>query len=303
MAIEPQPALLHGPGMLSGLQVWRSATSTRPDDTRALCSRILGLLRTTARQEGAYCLVAVSIRSLDGHPALAQLLAEHPEIVLPREGPGGHAPATQGDVLIQVSAPDEQSRLHLLRPAQRTLEAFCYLDVELLGGRLGDGREAFGFKDGLRAPTHEEIVRDAVISEGPAQGASWILYQRWLQNVERFERLRAPRQADVMGLWPDGAEKNDAPESSHVLLQRWAGGRRPLVRRGFPYRWRGREGLCFLAASRSPDSFVHALDAMLGRDAGGPDALLPYATALEGGVYVAPPDAEWLVERTERLSA
>ncbi len=182
-------------------------------------------------------------------------------------------------MLIQVAAPKADARLHLLRIAQRTLEAFCFLDVELLGDRLSDGREAFGFKDGLRAPTHEEIIRDAVIPEGPAAGASWLLYQRWLQDVEAFGRLREPRQADVIGLWPDGAEKEAAPHDCHVLQQRLAAARSPLVRRGFPYRVRGREGLCFLAASRTPASFAYALDAMFGADGEAPDKLLPYAKA------------------------
>lgn len=311
MSVVPQEALLHGPGLLSGIQIWRGVARMRPEDTRALCARILERLDDEARREGAQCLVALSTQALAGHPAHAALVEERPADVLsskPRAArsrapvpalPPPPLATTQGDVFLQIAAPDVECRLHLLRRAQRTLETFCWLDVELLGGRIGDGREAFGFKDGLRAPTHEEVVRDAVIDEGPARGASWILYQRWHQDLEGFKRLREARQADVVGRWPDGAEKEGAPLDAHVRLQRAAAKGAPLVRRGFPFRAGGREGLCFVAASRSARHFETALDAMMEGEGGGPDALLPWVYTREGGVYVAPPDGDWLFEQED----
>ncbi len=309
MNVIAQRALFHGPGKLSGIQVWRSVAGTRPDHTRALAARILDTLHDEARREGAHCLVALSLRALAGHFAHDALAAELPTPLLPRRGPRGAMPATQGDLFVQVASPDVESGLGLLRRAQRTLETFCWLDVELLGGRIGDGREAFGFRDGLRPPTHEEVERDAIIHEGPARGASWLLYQRWRQDLEAFKRLRESRQADVIGRWPDGREKEDAPNTAHVLVQRAVGDPWPdakgsgFVRRGFPFRASGNEGLCFVAASRSPHHFVPALDALVGANGEEADALSPYAYAVEGGVYVAPPDSDWLFEREVRASA
>lgn len=303
MPHSPQTALLHGPGALSGVQVWRAVASTRPEHTRALAARILDALDDEARREGAHCLVALSMRALEGHFAHAALARESPGAVLPRRGPGAALPSTQGDLLVQVAAPDTEPALRLLRKAQRTLETFCWLDVELLGGRIGDGREAFGFRDGIHAPTKEEILEHAMIPDGPAAGASWVLYQRWRQDRETFLGLRESRQADVIGRWPDGALKEDAPESAHVRLQQSAARQAPLIRRGFPYRSGGHEGLCFVAASRAAHNFGTALDAMIGGPGAENDALLRYCVAVEGGVYVAPPNSLWLFEQDSRAVA
>lgn len=285
------------------MQVWRSVASTRPEHTRALAARILDALDDEARRDGAQCLVALSLRALEGHFAHDVLARESPGAVLPRRGPGAALPATQGDLFVQVAALDAESGLRLLRKAQRTLETFCWLDVELLGGRIGDGREAFGFRDGLEPPTEKEILESAVIPEGPAAGASWVLYQRWRQDRETFLRLREPRQADVFGRWPDGALKEDAPANAHVRLQQDAARYGRLIRRGFPFRSAGHEGLCFVAASRSARHFVSALEWMVGVPGRESDALLRYCTAVEGGVYVAPPNSQWLFERDARVVA
>lgn len=261
---------------------------------------MLDFLEEEARRDGAHCLVALSVRALEGHPAHAALVLEEPGATLPMRAANTVFPLTQGDLLIQVAAPEFESGLRLLRKAQRTLETFCWLDVELLGGRIGDGREAFGFRDGLHVPSADEIRRDAMISSGPAAGASWLLYQRWVQDRERFLRLREPRQADIVGRWPDGEEKTGALPNAHVLLQRPGPGHLPrMVRRGFPFRSAGREGLCFVAASRSVRELRAALEQMIGDGQSSSDAMLPYVVAVEGGVYVAPPDSRWLAERAD----
>jgi len=61
-----------------------------------------------------------------------------------------------------------------------------------------------------------------------------------------------------------------------------------MVRRGFPWRSEGEEGLAFLAAAKSPDVFARALDAMTG--ASGPtDRLLGWARPISAALYYAPP--------------
>ena len=74
-----------------------------------------------------------------------------------------------------------------------------------------------------------------------------------------------------------------------------------FVRRGFGYRASGEEGFVFVALGRTPAAFEDALRVMLA-PAGRHDALLDFATARAGAMYVVPPSAAWLVPDLPSLS-
>ncbi|HEY0095897.1 MAG TPA: hypothetical protein VGB96_16330, partial [Archangium sp.] len=160
-----------------------------------------------------------------------------------------------------------------------------------LGGRIGEGRDPFGFRDGLLQPTREQVKRAALVPSGPLAGASWLLYLRFQQHLERFGRLKPPAQERVVGRTRDGELVPDAPAEAHIHRARasGAGENQLLIRRGFPFRHQGEEGLAFVAATSDPGSYVRSLDTLLGAQGGPPDALLRYATAVGGGLYLAPP--------------
>lgn len=279
-----QSALCHGPGAFSALSVWRASTPF-PDLALELAAQFLD---EAARFE-ARVLLGVS----------PQWAAHAPPPFLPRESEAGRFPSTQSTLLVQVAAETREALMEPLRRLRAIFRGDLTLDEEVLGGRLGIGRDAFGFRDGVNSPSKEEIERIARIAEGEDAGGSWLLYLRMPQDLERFATLRPRAQERVIGLSRDAQPIDDAPADSHVSLARAWRKAATFVRRGFPFRDEGEEGLVFVAASARPESYPRALDVMLGRE-GPPDALLRYAQAVSGGLYFAPPDADWLRHRRGR---
>ena len=142
------------------------------------------------------------------------------------------------------------------------------------------------------APPASRCTAPPSCSTGPLAGASWLLYLRFQKDLERFGRLKPRGPGARGGPHPRRRARHDPPAEAHIHRARASGaGDNPLlIRRGFPFRHCGEEGLAFVSASADPDHYQRSLDALLGRWGGQPpDALLRYATAVGGGLYLAPP--------------
>jgi putative iron-dependent peroxidase len=279
--MRPQEGLFHSPGAFSGIAVLRLDRNTALPQLREVVSAIHGEL---TRTRGLHTVLGLE-------PALLPEAAPTPPAPLPREGPTARFPSSQSHVLVQVSTAQREPLLEALRRTLALSKGVLVLEEEVLGGRIGEGRDAFGFRDGLLRPTREQVQRTALVPSGPLAGASWLLYLRFQQDLERFGRLKPGAQERVVGRTRDGELLVDAPAEAHILRAREAGaGENPrLIRRGFPFRHHGEEGLAFVAASADPGYYPRSLDALLGGDGQPPDALLRYATAVGGGLYLAPP--------------
>lgn len=280
--MTPQDAIFHGPGAFSALVTWDVQRTPEPSVREALAT-----LHRRVREEGRLHLL-IGVRS--------ELWVGMDSGVLPRDVPDVRGfPKTQGDVLFQLAAPGREALLWGLQQLHAVLRGMGRCAEEIIGGRIGPGREPFGFRDGLETPTRERIEEEAVIPTAPLTGSCWVLYLRFQQDLEHFARLRPARQLEVMGRGREGEEVRGAPEDAHVRRMREAGygSNRGMIRRGFPFRQSQEEGLAFVALAREPQRFSRALDAMLGRGFGGrPESLLRYVQPVSGGLYAAPPD-EW----------
>ena len=272
---DVSPALLHGPGAFSAFVRLRAAPGATADTLRE-AARALGSL---GQLPGETWLLPLLAPSLVGRPEVERLL--------PRSGPGGHFPSTPTPLAFQVAAPSREGLVHALRRAEAAVAGTAVVDDELLGGKLGDGREPFGFRDGLWVPTPDEVRGVARIPDGPLAGGSWVLAARFVQQVEAFHRLPPHEQEQAVGRTRDGEWISHAPPGAHAHEQA-AVSRGWLIRRGFPWRAFSEEGLLFVAAAREPAAFERALDAMTG--ASGPvDRLLAWTRPVSAAVYFAPP--------------
>jgi porphyrinogen peroxidase len=277
----PQEGLFHSPGAFSGITILRLVRDVALSQLRDVVSALHHELSTT---RGLHAVLGLQPTLLPGAPP--------PPALLPREGPTARFPSSQSHVLVQVSAGNRELLLGSLRRVLALSKGVLSLEEEVLGGRIGEGRDAFGFRDGLVKPTREQVKHTALVSSGPLAGASWLLYLRFQQDLERFGRLKERAQAHVVGRTREGELVVDPPAEAHILRARAAGGGGDnplLIRRGFPFRHAGEEGLAFVAASADPDSYRRSLDALLGAGGQTPDALLRYATPVGGGLYLAPP--------------
>lgn len=280
MSMQPQQALFHSPGVYSALSAWRLVGG----GSRSRVAEVAGsLYQELGKAQGVRALVALEAGLVpEALPAPA---------VLPLEGPAARLPSTQAQLLVQLAAESREALLLAQRRLAPLSAGVLALEEELLGGRIGRGREPFGFIDGVKVPTPEQVRQRALVPEGPLQGGSWVLYLHFLQDLERFGRLRPQAQEQVVGRTKEGAPLESPPDTAHIIRAR-AGCGAPFIRRSFPYRENGEEGLAFLAAAARPEDYVHTLRAMLGLQ-GPQDALLRYATAVGGGLYLAPPEP-WL---------
>ena len=281
-----QKALFRSPGLFSSVNVWRAIGPAAKTQVHEVAARILEEAESDPR---AHLLVGLR-------------WPEPGEAVLPRGKDLWDFPSTQCDLLVQVAADTREDLLWGLHRTEAIGRGVVELSEELLGDRIGPGREAFGYRDGLNAPDADEVKEVARVRGGREEGGSWLLYLRFQQDLEKFSRLPARDQDNVIGRTRAGELLPDPPTNAHVALAMTyrPGGQRTFVRRGFPFRQLGTEGLAFVAASRDTQSFAKALDVMLGSE-GVRDALLPYSRAVSGGVYFVPPSARWLRAHHEEL--
>ncbi|WP_236604307.1 Dyp-type peroxidase [Sandaracinus amylolyticus] len=266
---RPQPALFHGPGAHAALVVWRAREGVSP--------AFLRMRATSLIDRGV--LVAIAPSLLDAREREAMPV----ERVLPRAHAGRSMPSTRGSVLVQIASDEREVVIETLRRADALLGTIADRDEEIEGGWPLDRREPFGFRE-PRVPTHDD-VRAALVPEGPLEGATFLLHQRYVQDRARFLARRERDRERVVGRTTEGVVVPDAPERAHV--RRVTGS--AIVRRGFPYRASGDEGLVYLAIARAPERLADALDAMLGARDGIADAMLDYVEAIGGGLYVVPP--------------
>jgi deferrochelatase/peroxidase EfeB len=211
---------------------------------------------------------------------------------------------TQAALFVQIAAWNEADRLFALRMVRQALDPVAVFKDELAGNRIRDGEEAFGFLDG--APTAAALDN----ASGSTTGGAWLLLQHYRQNVAEFFGKSVAERIAMMGRVPAGVRREDGPAAarsageardalaSHADASTGGHARRMevyrnvLLRRGFPCRQEGEEGLAFVGVAAHPDTLRKALGHYLG-DQGQPDPLRPYTPDTHSSVYFCPADANF----------
>ena len=211
------------------------------------------------------------------------------------EGADGlRAPATQGDLMFWIQGDALDANFDAALEIGGALSALGELRVDLRGFVYHDSRDLTGFIDGTANPTGGDAMAAAVIADGPGEGGSFVLSQRWVHDLRLFGALSVPDQERVIGRTkPDSVElTGDAmPPDSHVsrtdILR--GGEAVKIYRKSFPYGTVGEHGLYFLAFACKLERFAFLLDSMFGSTGDGlHDHLLQFTRPVTGAYWFAP---------------
>ncbi len=164
----------------------------------------------------------------------------------------------------------------------------------------GESLDMTGFIDGTGNPEPDREREVAVVPDGqPGAGGSFVLAQRWVHDLEAFEKLPLEQQERVFGRTKaDSIRFDPQPKTAHVahveLRQGKTGDatkpkRDEIVRRSTPYAFHdGTVGLYFLAFCKAQAPFRERLRFMYGADGGVRDKLTDYSNPASGAFYFAP---------------
>jgi hypothetical protein len=313
-----QKALVKGPGRFSAVCLYgQPADVFSPRRIRSKAAQLIRYFEDTREQpDGLYVLVAL-------HPSL---LPDDQRREAAAHGIGlPEGPFVAGDdlVFVQIAAQSDVHRLYALRIVHEAFGPHMRRCREIYGGKILTGEEPFGFADHAGGQYERQLAKKLPL------GGAWLFFQRFRQDLTNFfdenQNLRTrtlvvgkpPAAVPPKGSTDAQARKvnpdNDTRASlaaqlvrareqkpgrkgvveagaadSHVDLMEAEKGK--IVRRGFPCRFDGEEGLAFVGVVAEPRTIPMLLERMIK----GHDRLLEYVTGREGGVFFCPPSADSL---------
>jgi putative iron-dependent peroxidase len=205
--------------------------------------------------------------------------------------------ATQSDVFIWLHSNAADRNLAVLLGARRALGGSLVRRRETLGQVHLDSRDLSGFIDGTENVKGDERFAAAQIRGGVADGASFVLTQKWVHDLDRIESLEMSEQEAMIGRTkPDSVELAEVPPTSHlgrVVIQDADGEELAIYRRSVPFGTLGEHGLYFTAFTNDLDVMQRMLDQMFGATEDGiVDRVTDYSTPVSGAYYFVPAQAE-----------
>jgi putative iron-dependent peroxidase len=158
-----------------------------------------------------------------------------------------------------------------------------------------------GFIDGTGNPQGEAAERAAaLIPDGqPGAGGSFINAQRWVHDLDAWNKMSVPDQEKVFGRTKaDSVRLDPQPDYSHLSHVELREGktadaskpkRDEFVRRSTPYALHdGTVGLYFMAFCKTQAPIRERLRSMYAVDGGVRDRLVDFSNPASGSFYFAP---------------
>jgi porphyrinogen peroxidase len=241
-----------------------------------------------------------------GPTLLADLTKDIPNDFQPFEtiksidGSGREAKGTQEELLFWMNSPRKDQVWKAQWDARQALKGHMKVARETMTFIYGDSLDMTGFIDGTGNPEKERDREVAIVPDGqPGAGGSFILAQRWVHDLEAWEKQSIPEQEGVFGRTKADSTRLDKQPAhshlSHVELRQGATAdaskpkRDEITRRSTPYAFHdGTVGLYFLAFCKTQAPFRERLRAMYGADGGVRDKLVDYSNPASGAFYFAP---------------
>ncbi|NOL49568.1 Dyp-type peroxidase [Pelistega europaea] len=209
---------------------------------------------------------------------------------------GGLAPATQHDLLIHIQSLQQKACFALAFRLLETFGSCITVKTEIHGYRLFEDRGIEGFIDGTENPKGEDIINVGVIPEGqPDAGGSYVLIQKYLHDLKKWEGISIQQQEDCVGRSKQENiefEQNKRLPDSHLgrVNLKENGKTLEIVRRSLPFGTiSGEHGLLFCAYCNCLHNIETQLLSMFGDTDGKKDLLLKHlSTPVSGAYYFAP---------------
>jgi putative iron-dependent peroxidase len=214
----------------------------------------------------------------------------------PIDGGGVSFPADQHDLWIWLHGASPDGVFDVARRAAACLAGLAEVVTEQPCFTYQASLDLTGFEDGTENPPLDEAADAAVVPDGaPGAGASVVLLQRWVHDLDGFGELDDVDQGQVFGR--DKHTNTELPDDvrsprshiSRVVIDDADGAELEVFRRSTTFGGVLEHGLQFLAFASDVARLDRMLRRMVGEDDGVTDALTDFSTSTGGGWYVAPP--------------
>ena len=216
------------------------------------------------------------------------------------DGSGREAKGTQEELLFWMNSPRKDQIWKTQYDARQALRGHMKVARETMTFIYGASLDMTGFIDGTGNPAEERDREVAIVPDGqPGAGGSFILAQRWVHDLEGWEKQSVPEQEGVFGRTKDESTRLDVqPAHSHLAHVELRQGttadaskpkRDEITRRSTPYAFHdGTVGLYFMAFCKTQAPFRERLRAMYGCDGQARDKLVDFSNPASGSFYFAP---------------
>ncbi|MDF1780118.1 MAG: Dyp-type peroxidase [Alcanivoracaceae bacterium] len=213
----------------------------------------------------------------------------------------GKVPATQGDLLIWLQGKDRSSLFDASMAAYKLLRENFALQLEVQAFVYHDSRDLSGFVDGIGNPAGDKALAAAIVADGhPGAGGSFLITQKWVHDLDTFNRLSVTEQENTFGRTKvDAVEFDDdkMPKDSHVGLTDVDrdGVPQKIWRRSVPYGTVTEHGIYFVGFSCELDRLDYLLRNIYGMNGNEDvrDRLLDFTQPVTSSWWYVP-TVEWL---------
>ena len=183
---------------------------------------------------------------------------------------GFSAKSTQQDVLFWLHSQSEGLNFDQVKLVHRNMAKVADLNLDIRGLSYYDSKDLIGFKDGTANAEGDLRKEHALVPAGKAgEGGSFMLTQKWVHDLEKFESMGVKEQEQVVGrtkVEDIELEGDDMPVDSHVSRTdlKIDGTALKIYRRSSPYGNATVNGLYFLSFSCEMRRLSEQLKSMYG---------------------------------------
>lgn len=214
----------------------------------------------------------------------------------PVQAGGRTAPATGGDLFMQIASARHDLNFELATRLTKRLDTLAELTEEVHGFRYLDSRDLTGFIDGTENPKGKARAAAALIGDDDRAfaGGSYVAVQRYVHDLERWRGMSDREQEGIIGRTKRGSvelPKTRKPATAHisrVVIER-DGAELQILRQSYPWGTVREAGLYFVAYTKSLDIFDLMLARMMGTTNDGlHDRLMEFSRAVTGATFFVP---------------